>query len=247
MQLCAGIVSEVLAAKGAVRVTLPDADNADTYELPVLHRTSKASRHYHLPEAGDQVYVVLDDNGEDGCVLGAIYSEADPPPFTDAAKCGMVFSDSTAVKYDKNAHLMDVEFTDGTTLQYDARSHNLSVSACGTVNISVQGNTTVTSNRLVAINAAQGIALTAPQIALNTASLTCTDPTTELGYCNATFKGNVSVESQSFNVTSTAMTLKAPVAVQGTLATTGSITAEGSILDGGSNTNHHTHPQYMLK
>ena len=250
MQLCAGIVSEVIAAKGAVRVTLPDADSTDTYELPVLHRNSKGSRHYHLPEVGEQVYVALDDNGEDGCVLGAIYSEADPPPFTDGAQCGMVFSDSTSVKYDQNAHLMDLEFPDGTSMQYDAQSHSLNVAACGTVNINVQGNAAVTSERTVSVNAAQGIALaspqsialTAPQIALNTAALTCLDPTPgSTGYCAASFKGNVNVDSQSFKVTSQAMTLKAPVSVQG------SVTATGSIIDGGSNTNHHSHPEYKLK
>ena len=250
MQLSVGIVSEVLAAKGAVRVTLPDADNTDTYELPVLHRGSKASRHYHLPEPGDQVYVALDDNGEDGCVLGAIYSEADPPPFADAAECGMVFADSTSVKYDKNAHLMDIEFKDGTALRYDAQSHSLNVAACGTVNINVQGNAAVTSNSIISLTAAQGIALaspqsialTAPQIALNTAALTCLDPTPGgTGYCAASFKGNVNVDSQNFNVKASALTLKAPVSVQG------SVTATGSITDTGGNTNHHSHPEYMLK
>ena len=250
MQLCAGIVSEVIANKGAVRVTLPDADNTDTYELPVLMRCSRGSRHYHLPAVGDQVYVALDDNGEDGCVLGAIYSEADPPPFSSADKCGMIFSDSTAVKYDQNVHLMDLEFPDGTTMQYNAQSHSLNVAACGTVNINVQGNAAVTSERTVSVNAAQGIALaspqsialTAPQIALNTAALTCLDPTPgSTGYCAASFKGNVNVDSQSFKVTSQAMTLKAPVSVQG------SVTATGSIIDGGTNTNHHSHPEYKLK
>ena len=251
----AGIIREVIAAKGAVRVNLPDADNTDTYELPVLHRNSKSSRHYHLPEVGDQVYVALDDNGEDGCVLGAIYSDADAPPFSSANQCGMVFSDSTTVKYDKNAHLMDIEFLDGTVLQYDAQSHSLSVSACGTVNVNVQGNAAVTSDKVISISAAQGIALTSPhnitlnspQIALNTAALTCLDPDSLTGYCAATFKGNVNVESQSYNVDAAAITLKAPVAIQGSVTATGSITAEGSIIDSGSNTNHHTHPQYMLK
>lgn len=241
MQLCAGIVSEVIAAKGAVRVTLPDADSTDTYELPVLHRNSKGSRHYHLPEIGEQVYIALDDNGEDGCVLGAIYSESDPPPFADGAQCGMVFSDSTTVKHDKNTHLTSVKFADGTSVQYDAQSHSLSVSACGTVNINVEGNAAVNSGKIVSISAAQGIALTAPQIALNTAALTCLDPTSASGYCAASFKGNVNVESQSFNVNAAAMTLKAPVNVQG------SVTATGSIIDGGSNTNHHSHPEYKLK
>ena len=94
----------------------------------------------------------------------------------------------------------------------------------------------------------QSIALTAPQIALNTAALTCLDPTPgSTGYCSANFKGNVSVDSQSFKVTSQAMTLKAPVSVQGNMTSTGSITASGSIIDGGSNTNHHTHSEYMLR
>lgn len=242
MQLCAGIVSEVIANKGAVRVTLPDADNTDTYELPVLMRCSRGSRHYHLPAVGDQVYVALDDNGEDGCVLGAIYSEADPPPFSSADKCGMVFADSTSVKYDQNAHLMDIEFPDGTTVAYDAQSHRLDLT------VGSNGTVTVTCPGAVAFNSAQSIALTAPRIALNTAALTCLDPTPgSTGYCAASFKGNVNVDSQSFKVTSQAVTLKAPVSVQGDMTSTGSITASGSIIDGGTNTNHHSHPEYKLK
>lgn len=245
--LTAGIISEVLADRGKVRVALPDQDGTDTYDLPVLQRNTRGNRHYHLPDVGEQVYVALDDNGEDGCVLGSIYSEADPAPLADNAQTAMIFEDSTTVKYDRNAHLMTVEFGDGTSIQYDAQAHDLrlTVSSNGTINVTCAGRTKVTS-KAIELSAVESIALNAPAIALNTAALTCTDPTAEHGYCNAAFKGNVTVESQSFNVASAAMTLKAPVAVQGSLTATGSITAAGSILDGGSNTNHHTHPQYQL-
>ena len=79
-----GTVSAVDEKTGMVRVRLPDFDNMRTAWLHVLQSRTQDDKHYDLFDLGEQVVVLLDARGEDGVVLGAIYSSADTPPVTDA-------------------------------------------------------------------------------------------------------------------------------------------------------------------
>ncbi|MZP49315.1 phage baseplate assembly protein V, partial [Escherichia coli] len=66
------------------------------------------NKDYWLPDIGEQVEVLLDDNGEDGVVLGAVYSSVDTPPVTDKDKRYVRFSDEAAIEYDRKQHQLTV-------------------------------------------------------------------------------------------------------------------------------------------
>ena len=66
-----GTISAVDEARVMVRVRLPECDNLKSNWLAVLQRNSQDNKDYWLPDMGEQVEVLLDDNGEDGVVLGA--------------------------------------------------------------------------------------------------------------------------------------------------------------------------------
>ena len=98
------------------------------------------------------------------------------------------------------------------------------------------------------LNAKQRISLTAPEIALNTAALTCSAPESSIGICNATIKGNVDIQGQtmklnssSASLTAVQATLNGPLSANGHVSVSGNIFATGSILDMGGNSNHHAH------
>jgi phage baseplate assembly protein V len=119
-----GTVSAVDEAAMRVRVRLPELDNLRTQWLPVLTRKSKNDKDYWLPDEGEHVAVLLDAQGEDGVVLGAIFSGADPVPVASRDKWHR-------------------RFADGTTLEYDRAAHHLHVDCAGTITAIAKGSASV--------------------------------------------------------------------------------------------------------
>lgn len=226
LELRAGIIKEVLADKCKAIVHLQQDDDSDTYELSVLQRNSLKNRGYGLPDVGEQVYVLLDSEATEGMVLGAIYSDADPPPISDP-------------------NVYHFDFEDGTTLEYDRKKHDLKVrvSSEGTLEIECEGDVLIKTDKSMSLKATQKIALTAPEIALNTGALTCSDPDIPSGIGRATLKASVDIQGQTFDLSTRNASLTAiKTQFNGDLAVSGDITATGSIMDAGGNSNHHVHP-----
>ena len=103
-----GFVTEVDAAAHRVRVRLPDLDDLETYWLPVLVARTHRDRFEHLPDVGDHVALLLDPHGEEGVVLGALYSARDPSPGGSPDITRASFADGTTVEYDRAAHRLFV-------------------------------------------------------------------------------------------------------------------------------------------
>jgi phage baseplate assembly protein V len=104
-----GAVSAVDAKTCRVRVRLPDYDNLRTAWLPVLQWKTLRDKHYHLPDIGEHVVVLLDGRGEDGVVLGAIFSSADAPPVSSGDKHHVRFDDSAEMEYDRHTHQLTIK------------------------------------------------------------------------------------------------------------------------------------------
>lgn len=104
-----GTVSAVDAKTCRVRVRLPDYDNLRTAWLPVLQAKTLRDKHYHLPDLGEHVVVLLDGRGEDGVVLGAVYSSADTPPVASGDKHHVRFDDGAEMEYDRASHQLTVK------------------------------------------------------------------------------------------------------------------------------------------
>lgn len=225
VELRAGIIKEVLADKGKAIVSFEQDDESESFELSVLQRNTIKNKHYHLPDAGEQVYVLMDEEATEGMILGSIYSEADPPPLNDADKYYMEFEDGTSVEYDRKEH-----------------SLKLKVSSKGTIEIECEGNISLKTDKALSLSALQKIALTAPEIALNTAALTCSDPDSPSGIGSAVLRSNLDIQGQSFKLNSAAASVTAVQStLNGPLSVKGNITATGSIMDTGGNSNHHVH------
>ena len=104
-----GTVSAVDAKTCRVRVRLPDYDNLRTAWLPVLQAKTLRDKHYHLPDLGEHVVVLLDGRGEDGVVLGAVYSSSDPAPVASGDKHHVRFDDGAEMEYDRASHQLTVK------------------------------------------------------------------------------------------------------------------------------------------
>lgn len=103
-----GTVSDIDENTAQVRVCLPECDNLRTHWLQVLQRNTQENKDYWLPDIGEQVEVLLDENGEDGVVLGAVYSSVDVPPVASLDKRYVQFSDQAMFEYDRKLHRLTI-------------------------------------------------------------------------------------------------------------------------------------------
>lgn len=93
---------------GFARVRLPDFDNMRTMWLPIAYPKTKDDQCCWTYDNGEHVAVLLDSRGEDGVILGAVYSSADTPPITDPNKFAIRFKDGALLEYDRNSHVLTV-------------------------------------------------------------------------------------------------------------------------------------------
>lgn len=113
-----GIVHEVDVATHRVRVKLPQRQDLVTGWLDVLVLAAHGGERVHgLPKVGTQVALMLDERAEAGCVLGAIYSSADPAPGLPITTRRMEFGDGGVVEYDAAAHVLRLTVPAGGTLE----------------------------------------------------------------------------------------------------------------------------------
>jgi len=140
-----GVVVAVDEKSAKARVQIPDLDGITTFWLPVLQKKTKDDKEYWLPDIGEHV-AVLFENETDGVVLGAIYSDVDTPPV-------------------QNKDLYHVRYSDGAEIEYDRKNHTLKVNIPqgevyiivqnGNGNVYINGNLVV-SGQIYDLNKAKG-------------------------------------------------------------------------------------------
>jgi phage baseplate assembly protein V len=112
-----GIVVEIAEATCRAKVRLPALDNLITHWLPVLVPKTCRDKHYIMPDVGEHVALMLDSRGEDGCILGALYSSADVTPCSGVEKHHIAFDDGTTVEYDRDSHVLSVNAVGPITIE----------------------------------------------------------------------------------------------------------------------------------
>lgn len=115
-----GVVSAVDEAGHNLRVTIPALEGMETDWLPMTTPAAGGNQFYSLPDEGEQVVCLLDARGENGCVIGAIYSTADKPPASSKDKWVRRFKNGTIIEHDRKSGDVLVK-TDGVvTIDADA-------------------------------------------------------------------------------------------------------------------------------
>jgi phage baseplate assembly protein V len=119
-----GVISE--AKPGYCKVHFPTNDIVSDW-LPIAYQGTMAYKDHHPYEVQQQVVCLMDENCEDGCIIGATYNDEDTPP-TEA-----------------NATTWVKKFKDGTVLTYDSSSKELKVKAEGKVTVDAKDDVVVKS------------------------------------------------------------------------------------------------------
>ncbi|MBF0482009.1 MAG: phage baseplate assembly protein V [Desulfovibrionaceae bacterium] len=206
-----GRVEEIDNTTQRARVKFESDEGMISYWLAVLSRKTLKDQVYCMPDKGELVACLMDANCEEGVVLGAIYSEADPTPISD----------------DDTAYLA---FEDGTKISYDRKNHVLTGRVEGEVNLSVKDNATISSDATLILSAAEALVLQAPMILIGGENETGAAATLR---ANLDMIGNLTVEGNA-SVTEN-------VSAGANLAAGQNVTAGGRITDTTGNTNHHAH------
>lgn len=131
---------------------------------------------------------------------------------------GAIYSEADAVPVSSNDKWHKV-FEDGTVIEYDRSSHKLSADVKGDIDVKATGTCDVDVQGQITIKSRTAILLQAPAI-----SFINLDGSGAAG----TYTGDMRFIGSLF-------------IEQGNVDVSGNISAAGTIIDGGGNTNHHNH------
>lgn len=122
---------------GFARVRLPDGDGMVSAPLRIVQRRTLKDKDQCFPDVGEHVACLFAGQGmEQGLILGAVYSTADPAAGQDA-------------------HMGYYQYEDGTILSYDRNAHKLVAN--------VQGEVEVKATKTATVEAEEGITATTPR------------------------------------------------------------------------------------
>ena len=104
-----GIVTNINPTLAQARVQFAD-DDILSYWLPILQQKTQKDKFYAIPDIGEHVACLMDDNSEEGVILGAIYSALDSAPASSKAQLMIKFEDESFIQFDKTTGILTLKF-----------------------------------------------------------------------------------------------------------------------------------------
>ena len=105
-----GIVSQIDPINVQARVSFED-DESTSFWLPVLQTKTLKDKFYAMPDIGEQVACLMDENSEDGVILGAIYSTEDVSSTQSEKQLSVNLEDGSYINADKENQTLTVAFS----------------------------------------------------------------------------------------------------------------------------------------
>lgn len=112
-----GIVLLNDPAKARSRVKIEDEDGVRSFWLAWNMGGAGASKIYNAPDIGSQVNCLVDWRGEDGCILGARYSDKDKPPTSDGKLMKSLLEGGGDFTYNKGNGSLVLKLPGGLTIE----------------------------------------------------------------------------------------------------------------------------------
>lgn len=105
-----GIVSQINPVLTQARVSFED-DESTSFWLPVLQTKTLKDKFYSMPDIGELVVCLMDENSEDGVILGAIYSTEDTAVAQTEKQLAMNLEGGSYINADKETQTLTVAFS----------------------------------------------------------------------------------------------------------------------------------------
>ena len=104
-----GIVSQINPLTVQARVNFQD-DNSTSYWLPILQTKTLKDKFFVMPDINEQVVCLMDENSEDGVILGSVYSSVDKPVITSEKQISINLEDNSLINIDKETKTLTICF-----------------------------------------------------------------------------------------------------------------------------------------
>lgn len=104
-----GIVSQINPQVVQARVKFGD-DESTSFWLPILQTKTMKDKFYVMPDIGEQVVCLMDENSEDGVVLGSIYSAEDTPVINTEKQIALNLENNSLINIDKETNTLTITF-----------------------------------------------------------------------------------------------------------------------------------------
>ena len=105
-----GIVSQIDPINVQARVNFED-DESTSFWLPIIQTKTLKDKFYAIPDIGEQVACLMDENSEDGVILGAIYSTEDISATQSEKQLSVNLEDGSYINADKENKTLTVAFS----------------------------------------------------------------------------------------------------------------------------------------
>ena len=104
-----GTVTSINPKTARARVQFAQ-DSMTSFWLPILQAKTFKDKYYVIPDVGEQVACLMDENSEDGVILGAIYTTEDTPIIETEKQISANFEDGTFANVDKETQTLTLSF-----------------------------------------------------------------------------------------------------------------------------------------
>lgn len=113
-----GVIVENDPKKARSRVEFRDRDEVVSWWLSVNqpHASAGKNRVYAMPDIGALVNCLVDESAEEGTILGAIYSDQDPPPIEDGTHAHAALEGGLVLDYDRGSGKLTISAPGGILL-----------------------------------------------------------------------------------------------------------------------------------
>ena len=114
-----GTVASVNVANNTARVKFDDKDGIASPELHILHRCSGKNKDYWVPDIGDQVLCIFNNNDKNfstGWIMGSYFTDTQPPQVSSPDIMRMDFAGGSFIEVDRAAGSLKINFTGPITI-----------------------------------------------------------------------------------------------------------------------------------
>ena len=104
-----GTITSINPLTARARVQFAE-DGMNSYWLAVLQNKTLNDKFYSMPAVGEQVACLMDENSEEGVILGSIYTSEDTPVIETEKQYSANFEDGTFANVDKETQTLTLSF-----------------------------------------------------------------------------------------------------------------------------------------
>ncbi len=197
-----GNVTEINPQTGFARVKFLDDDIVSDW-LQIVVMGAISTKFFHIFDINEQVACLMDENSEDGVILGALYNDGNPA--------------------NGNKDVVKVQFPDDSFIEYNRETHEYNININGDVNIVSTGTVNVEAE--TAEVTAEMVSVDADTVEVMAVSVDIDADTVQIVSPSVNIQGSVIVSGSV-----TAASLSAPIiGGAGVTMENGNMTAEGTV------------------